>query len=69
MIVGRNVMKNRSKFIITHDKETANKLINCGFNLIVNNNGIYTFDNKLQNIASFNDIDTKKIVYTNMLIF
>lgn len=65
-----NKMNADSSFIITMDKETANKLTKLGFQLLYNKDGQYTF----LNCASINfteeiNINTKKIAYTNVLSF
>ena len=52
-------MKNKSVFVVTKDKETANKLISEGLRLVTEINGTYTFENK--------PIDKKKMAYTNIL--
>lgn len=59
-------MKGKNNFIVTMDKETADKLISEGFRLITDINGKFTFENKATNMV-FNQIDTKKIAYTNIL--
>ena len=60
---------NNEKFIIVRDIEIANKLIASGFNLVSNMNGIYTFMNITPKHFNFENIDVKKLVYTNMLVF
>lgn len=55
-------MKN---FIFTQDKETAEKLIKSGYNLITQNGNSYTFEN-CNKLMFSEDIDTKKLVQTNM---
>lgn len=57
-------MKN---FIKTTDKETANKLIIAGFQLITQVGNIYTFLNQTPNNFNFDTVDKKKIVYDNIL--
>ena len=57
-------MKN---FITTTDKETADKLILAGFQLVSHNDNAYTFLNQLPTNCSFDEIDKKKMVYTNIL--
>ena len=57
-------MKN---FIKTTDKETANKLIIAGFQLITQVGNIYTFLNQTPNNFNFDTVDKKKIVYDNVL--
>lgn len=59
-------MKNNAKFVVTTDKETADKLIVEGFRLISEINGKYTFEAKVGNI-NFNKIDANKVAYTNIL--
>lgn len=62
-------MKNKTNFIVTTDKTTADKLISEGFRLIADNNGKFTFENKqLENFSSIEDISSK-IAYTNILTF
>ena len=56
-------MKN---FITTTDKETADKLISAGFQL-VSQNGAYTFLNQLPKNFNFDEIDKNKMAYTNIL--
>lgn len=59
-------MSKKSNFVVTTDKETANKLIAEGFRLVTEIGGTYTFENKPNNI-NFDKIDTKKVAYTNIL--
>ena len=62
-------MKNKTNFIVTTDKTTADKLISEGFRLIADNNGKFTFENKqLENFSAIEDISSK-IAYTNILTF
>ena len=60
---------NSAKFIIVQDKGTANQLIACGFNLVSNIGGTYTFMNIVPNHFNFENIDVKKLAYTNTLVF
>lgn len=60
---------NSAKFIIVRDQDVANQLIKSGFNLVLNMNGTYTFMNILPKHFNFENIDIKKLVYTNMLAF
>lgn len=60
-------MNTKTNFIVTKDEETANKLTVCGFRLVANMNGVYTFENKPPETMNFSDIDIKKIAYTNIL--
>ena len=57
-------MKN---FIKTTDKETAEKLLTCGFQLVSQTGDIYTFLNQSPNNFNFDTVDQKKIVYDNIL--
>lgn len=57
-------MKN---FIKTTDKETAEKLSACGFQLVSQTGDIYTFLNQLPNNFNFDNVDKTKIVYDNIL--
>nr|DAJ62574.1 MAG TPA: hypothetical protein [Caudoviricetes sp.] len=54
----------RGNFIVTTDKETADKLIKNGVILIGCNGQVYTFINNAQIFS--NDI-VQKITYTNVL--
>ena len=55
------------KFIITKDESTANKLIACGFQLVANSSGSWTFLNNAPSNFSFSEIDGKAYSYTNIL--
>ena len=57
------------KFIIVQDKDTANQLIASGFNLVCNMSGTYTFMNVIPKHFNFENIDVKKLAYTNTLVF
>ena len=57
-------MKN---FIKTTDKETAEKLLTCGFQLVSKIDNIYTFLNQSPKNFNFDTVDKKKIVYDNIL--
>ena len=61
-------MKN-AKFIIVKDADIANQLKNSGFNMLSETNGIYTFMNVIPQHFNFNEIDIKKLVYTDRLTF
>lgn len=56
------------KFIRTQDKSTATLLSNKGYQQVQNNNGIYVFLNS-DKMQFSNDIDMRKIQYSNMLTF
>lgn len=57
-------MKN---FITTTDKETADKLMSAGFQLISQSGVAYTFLNQAPTNFSFDEVDKKKMAYTNIL--
>ena len=61
-------MKN-ANFIIVQDVDTVNKLILSGFQIVSKTNGIYTFMNIIPQHFNFEEIDIKKLVYTNRLTF
>lgn len=60
---------NNAKFIIVQDNDVANKLIAHGFSLVSNINNTYTFMNIVPKHFSFEEIDVKKLAYTNTLTF
>lgn len=60
-------MEKKSTFIVTKDKETASKLISEGLRLVTEINGTYTFENKPVNTMVFDQVDKKKMAYTNIL--
>jgi hypothetical protein len=60
-------MSQKQNFIKTTDKETADKLISEGFQLVSQSNGVYTFLNQLPKNFSFDKVDQKKMAYTNTL--
>lgn len=60
-------MQKEKNFIKTTDKETADKLLFSGFQLVSQGNGVYTFINQLPKNFSFNGVDKTKMAYTNML--
>lgn len=57
-------MKN---FIMTTDKETADKLMTAGFQLVSQNGNVYTFLNQPPKNFIFDKVDKKKMAYTNIL--
>ena len=57
-------MKN---FIKTTDKETADKLLACGFQLISQVGNTYTFMNQVPQHFNFDEVDKSKLAYTNIL--
>ena len=58
-----------AKFIIVQDVNTANKLISAGFQLVSQINNTHTFMNVIPKHFKFENIDIKKLVYTNVLTF
>lgn len=61
-------MKN-TKFIIVKDETVANKLLVNGLQLVSKTNGMYTFINAIPQHFNFEEIDIKKLVYTDRLVF
>ena len=60
-------MSQKKNFIKTTDKETADKLICGGFQLVSQDNGVYTFLNQTPKNFVFDEVDKTKMVYTNTL--
>ena len=60
-------MSQSKKFIITQDKSTSDQLIACGFLLLSNNCGTYTFVNESQKNFNFDHFDMIKIHFTDKL--
>lgn len=60
-------MSQKKNFITTNDKETADKLLSAGFQLVSQNEYVYTFLNQLPKNFSFDEVDKKKMAYTNIL--
>ncbi|MCB5503333.1 hypothetical protein LIP66_01565 [Coprococcus eutactus] len=58
----------KQKFITTQDIPTAILLSQQGYQQVQNSNGIYVFLNT-DKMQFSNDIDMKKIQYSNMLTF
>ena len=58
----------KPNFIRTTDTPTSLLLSKLGFEKVSESNGIYTFLNSTK-LQFSNDIDKKKIQYTNMLTF
>lgn len=61
-------MKN-AKFIIVQDEFVANQLISGGFQMVSKTNDIYTFMNVIPHHFNFEEIDIKKLAYTDKLVF
>lgn len=60
-------MSQEKKFIKTTDKETADKLICGGFQLVSQDSGVYTFLSQPPKNFVFDEIDKTKMAYTNIL--
>ena len=60
-------MSQKQNFITTTDKETADILIAEGFQLVSKSDRAYTFLNQLPKNFTFDEIDQKKMAYTNIL--
>lgn len=59
-------MKN-TKFVVVQDDATAHKLIAAGFQLVSHINSTYTFVNQPPAHFNFDEVDVKKMIYTNIL--
>ena len=57
------------KFIMTQDESVCDKLIANGFNLLSDICGTYTLANVENSNFNFEEIDIKKLVYTDKLTF
>jgi hypothetical protein len=57
----------KQNFIKTTDKETADKFILCGFQLVSHVGNMYTFLNQSPKNFSFDEVDKKKYAYSNIL--
>lgn len=60
-------MSQKQNFITTTDKETADKLLSVGFQLMSHNGNAYTFLNQLPKNFNFDEVDKSKMAYTNIL--
>lgn len=60
-------MSQKQNFIKTTDKETADKLISAGFQLVSTSGSVYTFLNETPINFSFDVVDKNKVAYTNSL--
>ena len=56
-------------FIKTTDKDIADQLLLCGFQLVSHTCNMYTFLNQPPKNFNFKNIDVKKLVYENTLVF
>ncbi len=59
--------QSKQNFIITVDKSVADKLTAAGFQLVSENGGNYTFLSKPPKNFKFEQFDTTKFAYTNIL--
>lgn len=59
----------KQKFIIVQDDKTANQLISAGFQLVSQVNNTYTFMNTVPKCFKFENLDIKKLAYTDVLVF
>lgn len=62
-------MPQSKKFIMTQDKSVCDKLVANGFYLLSDNCGTYTLTNADNINFNFEEIDIKKLVYTDRLAF
>lgn len=60
-------MSQKQNFITTTDKETADKLMSAGFQLVTTSGSAFTFLNQLPKNFTFDEVDKKKMAYTNIL--
>jgi hypothetical protein len=58
-----------AKFIVVQDKSTASILIAAGFHVVSQVNNTYMFMNVIPQHFKFENIDIKKLAYTNTLVF
>ena len=62
-------MPQPKKFILTQDKSVCDKLVANGFYLLSYIGDIYTLVNKDNINLNFEEVDIKKLVYTDRLAF
>ena len=62
-------MPQSKKFIMTPDKAVCDKLVANGFGLLSETGGTYTLVNTGNINFNFEEIDIKKLVFTNKLTF
>lgn len=62
-------MPQSKKFIMTQDKSICDKLVANGFYLLSDVCGTYTLVNTGSVNFNFDEIDIKKLVYTDKLVF
>lgn len=59
----------KKNFIITQDKTVSTYLLTHGFYMVSNINNTYTFINDDKIKLNFEEIDIKKLAYTDRLVF
>jgi hypothetical protein len=57
----------KKNFITTVDKEIADKLISVGFQLVSQSGTSYIFLNQFPKNFTFDEVDVKKICYTDII--
>lgn len=62
-------MPQSKKFIMTKDKSVCDKLVANGFCLLSDVCGMYTLANVDNAHFNFEEIDIKKLIYTDRLVF
>ena len=55
-----DIMSQKQNFVKTTDKETADKLISAGFQLVSQSGSVYTFLNQIPTNFNFDEVDKKK---------
>lgn len=60
-------MSQEKRFIKTADKKIADNLMSAGFQLVLQNGNVYTFLNQPPKNFTFDEVDRKKMAYTNIL--
>lgn len=60
-------MSQKQNFITTTDKETADRLMSAGFQLVSTSGNAYTFLNQIPKNFTFDGVDRRKMAYTNIL--
>lgn len=60
-------MANAKCFIVVQSESVANQLIACGFNLLSESCGTYTFVNEPSKSLNFANLDMTKIHFTDKL--
>lgn len=63
------MQNSNEKFVMTTDELTAKSFMAAGFKLLSHNGGGYIFLNQPPKSFNFEQIDRKKFIFTNKLIF